>query len=249
MKKEIHTIPVAISFESGDECPFCDLERETEQRAIRYFAGPGASYMEPSVRELTSGTGFCGNHMKKLFEYGNPLGCALMMQSHMANVMEDLHRHAPMSQTSRKGLFSRKKDDPKQSYWQHLQQRVESCAICDQVSSNMDRHYRVFFSLLEEEEFRRMFQNCKGFCLRHFAKLLQEAEEHLPKSQTEWFYPALYAVMEENLVRVKQDLDWMVARYDYRNAGAPIGNSVDALQRTMQKMEGVYPAAPPYRKD
>ena len=51
------------------------------------------------------------------------------------------------------------------------------------------------------------------------------------------------------LIRVKEDLDWFVAKYDYRNAGADWKNSRDALQRTIQKLEGIHPADPPYRME
>lgn len=249
MKHAIHTIPLVVSFESGDECPFCDLERQTEQRSIRYFAGPGASYMEPEIREITNRTGFCRCHMKKLYDYGNPLGNALMIQTHMANVMEELHQQAQDPQIPQKRLFGKKKPAQKLPYWQHLQQRVDSCAICEQVESGMTRHFQVFFKLLKEPEFREMVCTCKGFCLRHFAQLLETAQEHLPPAHAQWFYSTVYPVMEDNLIRVKKDLDWMIARYDYRNAHAPVGNSGDALQRAMQKMDGLHPADPPYRKD
>ena len=85
--------------------------------------------------------------------------------------------------------------------------------------------------------------------MKHFAMLLQQAQEHLPSAYQEWFYATVYPVMEKNLVRVKEDLDWMIAKYDYRNAGAPWHNSRDALQRAMQKLEGGYPADPPYRQE
>ena len=55
--------------------------------------------------------------------------------------------------------------------------------------------------------------------------------------------------MEENLVRVKEDLDWLIAKYDYRNAGADWRNSRDALQRAMQKLEGLHPADPIYKNE
>ena len=53
MKETIYTIPLSEAFDSGDECPFCQLERAVEQRTIRYVLGPGASYMEPDVRAAT----------------------------------------------------------------------------------------------------------------------------------------------------------------------------------------------------
>lgn len=250
MKAQLHTLPVAEAFDAGDECPFCYLERQTEQRAIRYFAGPGASYMEPEVRGITNRTGFCGCHMKKLFDYGNPLGTALMLQTHCEDILLELHQQAQHPQTpAKKGFFSRKKPEAGLSYHQHLRQRVNQCAICDQVESNMARQYQVFFSLLGDEEFRAMVSGSKGFCLPHFARLLQEAEHHLPAAQAKWFYATVYRLMEENLQRVKGDLDWLIAKYDYRNAGADWKNAKDALPRTIQKLGGLYPADPPYRKD
>ena len=53
MKEHLHTIPVKEAFLSGDECPFCYLERQAERSAIRYTLGPGASYMEPDAEDRT----------------------------------------------------------------------------------------------------------------------------------------------------------------------------------------------------
>lgn len=248
MKQEIHTMPVVQAFQSGDECPFCWLHRDAEQRAIRFFAGPSASYMEPEIREITNRTGFCDGHMKKLYDYGNMLGSALMVQTHYADILEELRARMENLEVPKRRLFAPKKasDVP---FWQHLQDRTDQCAICRQVEDSMDRQYRVFFSLLKEEEFCRMLEQSKGFCIPHFAQLLQMAEKHLPQSQAEWFYPTVYRVMEQNLLRVKEDLDWFVEKHDYRHASADWKNSKDALKRAMQKLNAVYPADPPYRKD
>lgn len=250
MKQEIHTIPVVEALESGDECPFCYLHRQTEQRAIRYFAGPGASYMEPQVRGITNEAGFCAEHTKKLYDYGNALGSALMLQTHYENLLLELQKQMENYEIpEKKRLFQRKKPSQALPYHQHLRQRLDRCAICDSVEENMQRQYRVFFSLTKEAEFRQLVETSKGFCMGHFARLLEESEQHLPGGQAQWFYPTVYTVMEENLLRVKQDLDWLIAKFDYRNNDAPWGNSKDALQRTMQKLSGIYPADLPYRKD
>lgn len=250
MKEKIYTIPVNEAFDSGDECPFCHMEREAEQRAIRYFDGPGASYMEPEIRGLTDKAGFCAGHMKKLYEYGNPLGSALMLQTHYAGLIKEFREQTENYEIpARKSLFKRRKPDREQPYWQRLREQVDSCIICDRVRGSVKRYYGTFFYLLREPEFREKVENSKGFCLNHFAQLLQEAEQRLPSAHQEWFYATVYPLMEKNLVRVKEDLDWMIAKYDYRNAGAPWNNSRDALQRAMQKLEGGYPADPPYRQE
>ena len=82
MREHLHTIPVNDAFQSGDECPFCYLERMAEQRTIRFVAGPSASYMEPEIRDITNEVGFCPQHTKKLYDYGNILGNALILQTY-----------------------------------------------------------------------------------------------------------------------------------------------------------------------
>ena len=247
MKEQIHTIPVNEAFESGDECPFCFMERQLERSAIRYYAGPGASYMEPDVRVTTNRLGFCRGHMKKLYDYGNTLGSALMLQSYYDDLLEEFHAAVQSFQMpEKKRLFQKKKPAAEDVYWKRLQERVDSCAICDKIEYNLSRYYHTFFVLLKDAEFRRKVEGSKGFCLRHFARLLREAEENLPNSQREWFYQTVFPLMEENMLRVKGDLDWLIAKYDYRNAGADWKNSKDALQRTMQKLQGSYPSDPPY---
>lgn len=249
MRETLYTIPVNEGFEAEDECPFCAMERTEERRAIRYYAGPGASYMEPDVRASTDRAGFCSGHMKKLYDYGNTLGAALMLQTYYAGLLEELDAQLEDYEVSAKpGLFSRKKarsnDAP---YWERLQARVASCAICDKVEYNMERYFSTFFALLKDAQFRDKAASCKGFCLGHFARLLQACETQLPESQRQWFQDTVLPLMKDNMVRVKEDLDWLIAKYDYRNAGKPWGNSQDALPRAMQKLQSIHPADGPFK--
>ena len=92
-------------------------------------------------------------------------------------------------------------------------------------------------------------EDSKGFCLRHFTRLMELAPDKLPDRQRDWFYATVLPLMRQNLQRVKEDIDWFVAKYDYRNAGAPWKNSRDAVSRTMEKLQGLHPADPPYKQD
>ena len=250
MKEHIYTIPVNEAMDAGDECPFCFLQRQAERSALRYVAGPGASYMEPEVRAATDQTGFCPEHMKKLYDYGNTLGAALMLQTHYAGLLDAFRQEVEQFDLpAKKSLFGRKKAPEGEPMWQRLQNQTESCYICDKITYNMERYYSTFFALLKEPEFRRKVEGSKGFCLKQFAQLMKWAESELPESRREWFYKTVFQLMEENLVRVKEDLDWLIAKYDYRNAGADWKNSRDALQRTMQKLAGIYPADPLYKNE
>ena len=249
MHETLYTIPVNEGLEADDECPFCAMERKEEQRAIRYYVGPGASYMEPDVRASTDRAGFCGVHMKKLYDYGNTLGSALMLQTYYAGLLEELDAQLSDYELPQKqGLFSRKKAPAENPCREKLQARVDSCAICEKVEYNMDRYFSTFFALLKEPDFRQKVASAKGFCLRHFARLLRDAETQLPNTQRQWFQDTVFPLMKENLLRVKEDLDWLIAKYDYRNAGKPWGNSQDALPRAMQKLQGIYPADGPFRE-
>jgi hypothetical protein len=85
--------------------------------------------------------------------------------------------------------------------------------------------------------------------MRHFLRLMEEAKDNLPNDQREWFYPTVFQLMRENMARVKGDLDWFIEKFDYRNASADWKNSRDAVSRTMQKLQGIYPADPPFKSE
>ena len=249
MKEELYTIPVNEGFEAEDECPFCFMEREVEHHAIRYVVGPAATYMEPTVRAATGRTGFCTHHMKSLYDYGNHLGAAMMLQTHVTSVLDELKKKAEKPEIpEKKGLFKKKVQTEEMPYWKILSERTDNCYICDKMEYNLSRHYHTFFVLLKEKEFREKVEGCKGFCMRHFARLLQEAETYLPDSQREWFYRTVYKLMCQNLERVKEDLDWFVAKFDYRNASAPWKNSQDALPGPCKSSRASIPATLPIRK-
>ena len=250
MKEQLHTMPVIEAFESGDECPFCYLERQTEQRAINYTLGPSASYMEVDVRQVTDREGFCREHLKKMFDYGNALGNALILQTYYIGMLEQLEQQLDhYDLPEKRSLFRRKKTEPVQEGlvpW--LDQKLGSCFVCNQLEENMERYYATFFALLKDGEFRQKVEGSKGLCMRHFLELLKRTQAHLPNSQRQWFRETVFSVHWENLLRVKEDLDWLVKKYDYRYASADWKNSRDALRRAMQKYQGGHPADGPFKE-
>lgn len=249
MKEQIHTVPVNEAFESGDECPFCWLERQAERSAIRYTLGPGASYMEPDVRAETDRAGFCGAHLQKMYDYGNSLGNALIMQTYMNILLEEMDaRMAGFEMPAKRSIFRRKGDSASSGDlvdW--AREKGCSCYICNKVEYNLGRYYATFFALVKDPEFRAKVEASKGFCMRHFTGLMERAGEALPNGQREWFFDAVFRLMRENMARVKGDLDWFIEKFDYRNASADWRNSRDAVSRTMQKLQGIHPADPPYK--
>jgi len=49
------------------------------------------------------------------------------------------------------------------------------------------------------------------------------------------FYAILFPMMEQNMQRLSDDLDWFCDKFDYRNKDADWRTSKDALPRGMQK--------------
>ena len=76
---------------------------------------------------------------------------------------------------------------------------------------------------------------------------MEEAEKELSGAQLQDFNASMKEVMEKNLERIEEELTWFVDKFDYRNKDADWKNSRDALQRTMQKLHGGYPADPVYK--
>ena len=251
MKEKIHTIPVNEAFGSGDECPFCYLERAVEQRAIRYILGPGASYMEPDVRAATDDVGFCRSHYQKMYDYGNALGNALMMQTYYAKMMDELSRQLDDFEMpdKRSLLPMRKQKETKLPLLEWLQKKQATCYICNRIEENQKRYLETFFVLIKEHEFREKVERSKGFCMHHFGQLLDYAQDNLPNSQREWFYETVVELMKTHIDRVKEDIDWFVQKHDYRYAGAPWKNATDAVPRGMQKLRGGHPSDKPYKTD
>lgn len=250
MQEKIYTIPVNEAFQSGDECPFCHPEREVEQRIIKYTLGPGASYMEPEVRLATDKEGFCGAHFKKMYDFGNSLGSALIMQTYFVSMFEEMIREMDNFQIpSKRSLFAKKNDQDESSLVRWVREKQSSCYICNKIEYNMERYYSTFFALIKDEEFRSRVEGTKGFCMRHFLRLMEVAKDKVPNDQREWFYTTVFRLMRENMARVKGDLDWFIEKFDYRNASADWKNSRDAVSRTMQKLQGIYPADPPYKSE
>ena len=249
MKEQIDTIPLNDAFDSGDECPFCYLERLAEQSTINYVIGPGASYMEPEVREVTAVAGFCREHTKKLYDFGNTLGNALILQSRLEILLDQFHQAAQDYQMPDKRTLLNKNKVTQTADFGGYYATERDCFICNRIEYHMQRYYATFFAMLKDPAFRQKVSDSKGFCMRHFAQVMERAPKELPNAQREWFYPEMLRVMEENLQRIKGDLDWLIAKYDYRNAGADWKNSKDALPRAMEKLQGLHPSDPPFKKD
>lgn len=252
MKEHIETIPLIKAFEAEDECPFCYLEREAEQHAVSFILG--SAYMEDDIRMRTDETGFCRHHYKMMYDYGNRLGSALILSTHLKKFNQEFACELKNFTSAKSSFLKRTKSadsssDTKTSLGAWLRQKETSCYVCNHFRDIYNRYLNTFFSLYRKNaEFKELFNHSRGFCLTHFCDLLECAEDKLSDKEKREFYPKLFSLMTENLNRLQGEVAWFVEKNDYLNKDKPIGTSVDSVQRAMQKCAGGYPADPVFKQ-
>ena len=254
MKKDISTLPLIEAFRVDDECPFCYLERAAEQHAISFILG--SAYMEDYIREKTDELGFCRHHYKMMYDYGNRLGSALILSTHLKKLNEELKQELDAFTPGKSSFLKRMKhtqaanEPAKTPLGAWLDQKEHSCYVCDHFSQIYNRYLDTFFDLYTKNgEFRDSFAQSKGFCLPHFRDLIECAQDKLSDSQKQDFYPKASALMLKHLKRLQSEVSWFVEKNDYRNKEKDWGNSADSVQRAMQKCGGGYPADPVFGQD
>ncbi|MCR5677098.1 MAG: DUF6062 family protein [Agathobacter sp.] len=251
MKEQLHTIPINDAMTNAGECPFCYMERKTEEHAMDFVLGHGASYMEADIREMTDKEGFCRSHFKKMYDYGNALGNAWILKTMYLRRMEEFEKtmkHFKPASGSTKGLFKKNKESSTDNAiidW--ITHTEESCFICKMVDRTFDAYMKTFFAMYQKDaDFRTLVGQTKGFCLSHFKTLLAYADIHLNEKQKQEFYDMILPLEQDNLKRVYEDIAWFIEKFDYQNKDADWKASKDAVQRGMQKLKGSDPSLAPH---
>lgn len=250
MKEQLYTIPLNDAMNAADECPFCFIERNVEQELLDFTLGSGSSYMEADIREATDKAGFCRMHFKKMFDYGNTLGNAWILKTHYKQMIDEMTRQfrefTPAKSSLKDKLKKNSSTDNSLAVW--VEAKEASCYICSRYRDTYNRYLDTFFVMYKRDaDFRARVAESKGFCLPHFGDLCKEADRQLNEKEKQEFYAVVTKLMEENMNRLKEDVSWLVEKFDYRNKDADWKNSKDAIQRGMQKLKGGYPADPVYK--
>lgn len=249
MKEKLYTIELNDALKAGDECPFCYLERNLEQAAIEFVLG--SSYMESDIREQTDKQGFCRSHTKMMYDYGNTLGNAWILKTRMKYLRGELKKQMDGFSPQQTSFLEKwkKKETNKSSVGTWIRQEECHCYVCSRIDNTYKRVLDTFvYQVKHEREFIDMVKNSKGFCIHHFADLIDACESGLGKQEQDEIFPLLFKQMEKELDRIQGDIDWMIEKYDYVNKDKDWKNSKDAVQRTMQKIVGGYPADPVFRQ-
>ncbi len=250
MKEQLYTIPLNDAVNAGDECPFCFVERSLEQDTLDFVLGSCASYMESDVRDLTDAQGFCRDHFKKMFDYGNTLGNAWILKTHYKKMRTEFSDRAKHFQPGKVSFADRLRGKSAEgnSIVDWLNEKENSCYVCRHMEEIYERYIDTFFVMYRSDEnFRKKIAESKGFCLTHLRDLCVNADKRMSSAELQSFYDVILPLVESNLDRLQEDVSWLVEKFDYRNKDADWKNSRDAIQRGMQKLKGGYPSDPPYK--
>ncbi|MCL1998121.1 MAG: DUF6062 family protein [Turicibacter sp.] len=220
MREQIHTIPVLDALKEPGACPFCKIYGNLERDSVDFLMGN--AYMEEDIRDKTDEAGFCVNHLKKLNAVQNQLGLALILQTHLSKLKKP---PSSLFKSSAKRLYSK------------ILAANERCFICEKIDKTFDRYLDTFFYLWKKDN--ALINTLTGFCLPHYATMLQKAEQKLDKSQLEAFISNVSLIQEKNIAKIEEDLDYFIQKFDYRNADAPWKDSKDAVERTISLLKGV----------
>lgn len=218
MREDICTIPVSDVFVEKDGCPICRMYGMLEKRAIDYITG--AAMMEPDVRMVTNKKGFCGNHLYKMVKDKSGLSLALMLQTHLDELEEN--------------LFEKGDKDGKIAT-----DRLSSCFLCEKINWGMDRMIETIYITFEnDKDFRSMFEAQPTFCLPHYQLLLTGVKKSRLKKYSSEFRDVLKRITKNQLQEINEDLKHFCSMFDYRNRDGDWGNSKTAIQRTLSFRKG-----------
>lgn len=233
MKEQLYSIPVNDAFAADCECPVCQMYHKLETDSVEYTMGP--SYMEDDTRALTDAKGFCGKHIKMVYDQDNRLGMAWVMKTHFDKTINDIKKVMPSGPAKliKKGIS----DSPLIKYIDNLD---NSCFVCDRINNFFDQYVdTIFFLWKKDDEFKEKFKSAKGFCTPHYSLLLKKAAAHLKGDDLESFVGIINDMYITNMERVRDDLAWFINKFDYKYQNEPWYNAKDSVIRSMVKASGV----------
>ena len=238
MAEKIYTIPVNEAFDQGGECPFCNMYHRLEQERLDYMLG--AAYMADDVRMETNKKGFCQRHYSLMFKQKNRLGLALMLHTHMQTVGRELNVLMSKREKGKKTLFSKKAKDinPISAY---IDSVTQTCYICDRITHTFERYVDTFFYMWAKmPEIRDKVKASKGFCLKHFAMLVQMGESKLSQAEYDNLMDIILPLEQENFKRIVDEVEHFTDKFDYRFKDEPWGNSKDSVERGILKTSSEF---------
>ncbi|MDD6489904.1 MAG: DUF6062 family protein [Clostridia bacterium] len=223
MKENICSIPINDVFMPKDSCPMCRMRDMLEKQKAEYITG--SAMMEPNVRIMTNEQGFCHRHFSMMVKLGKRLSNALILESHLKQISEEMLPTNPHGKPDKKKLEA-------------IDRLTKDCFICRQLNENMENMVRIVHAMWQTEpEFRQLYAEQKFICLEHFSLLMNVDRKGLGKN-FQAFYEATSKLTGGYLEELCEDVSHFCKMFDYRNADGDWGNSKDSIERSIEFLTG-----------
>lgn len=229
MKETICTIPINDLFRPKCGCPLCRMEDMLEDQYVRYITGD--AMMEPSIRIATNSKGFCRRHFDRMLEVGQRLPIALILETHLQEIIDRQMPKKAESKPNKKNLES-------------LSSTLGSCYVCELISNDMDHLMAtVFAEWTKGGEFRELYREQPFICLKHYHYIMTRAigKGGVASKFLSAFHADTAALTQNYLNSLKGDISHFVTMFDYRSRGQDWGTSVDAIERSIDFLTGAHP--------
>lgn len=204
MRESLLTIPINEVFEPKCGCPLCAMRNSVEEHICEYIMG--AAMMEPDIREETNALGFCLTHYDMLLKQNNRLSLALMLNTHLAQLREEVL-------DKKDGMFGKSKA-------KKLSEEKETCFVCSKVDWGVNHMLETVFTMFKNEEsFRKLYSEQEYLCMPHYRRLMAAAPNKLKKDDLKAFQDATDALAANYAKTLNEDVKAFCDSFDYRNAG------------------------------
>lgn len=220
----IYTIPVNEAFDAcriseGEKeagripiCPFCLLTAKCEENELDLILG--ASMMEPDVRIMTNRKFFCRRHYSRMLSMKNRLGLALMVQSHMAELREEI-------------LSSK------------IPSEGETCYICDRIEATLARMFTASAVLWARDgSFRKKAAEQEVYCIPHLARFLNAGKKEIPRREYAAFSESIRNAALRKFDGLSSDIDHFCRKFDYRYENEDWNGAKNAVERAEKLLLG-----------
>lgn len=195
-----------------------------------------ASYMQSDIREQTDRLGFCSKHLKQIESAQNALGLAIILSTHLDTINKDLHKLLQKDFEVKKSFFGSNKSLSNLN--NYLLEYEQNCYLCNLIDKTFDDYINNYFALYKDnDEVVELTKKNHGFCLKHFKLLLLKGNELLTSDLYNSFLKIITKSQYENLLRLQEELNWFIKKFDYRFSEEPWKNSKDVLTRLIKKLD------------
>ena len=229
MKETIVTIPINDLFAPKCGCPLCRMEAMLEEQYVEFITGD--AMMEPSVRVETNKTGFCHRHFSKMSQSGKKLPNALILESHLQEIIEKLMPKKSGGKPDKKQLEA-------------IKTELSTCYVCSRIERDMHHLVEtVFAEWLKGSEFKETYKAQPFICLKHYQFIMSAAmgKNGVPSKFLGDFHADTLELTKTYLLGLKKDISHFATMFDYRNRGADWGTSVDSIERSIEFLTGEKP--------